>query len=508
MFNVVREYRAGPSGIPEPYVEINGLLRKVAFAALPGSQAAFLADPTLEVLYEGPRGTGKTKSVLADFCQHVGQGFGAEWKGLIVRRTHPQLRELIALAHSFIPVIFPGARFNEMKSTWTFPDGATLVLSQYDNVRLFADYLGHAYPYLCFEELTTWPDPDCYLSLFACSRSTVAGMPRKIRATTNPYGRGRMWVMQRFRLPIAPGKTLGPIIDDSIDSNGNLEPPRRAIHSYLAENLPLMMADPGYADRLRAGTSNNEAMALAWVEGRWDYAVGGIVSDIWKTHRNNIVVPKFNPPDHWRIFCAMDYGNSKPTSVQYYAIARGEDIEFDDGSALATIKGDYFLIGELYLWTGKANEGARLPVAETAKRIHKFEDDHGIAGRVRQRIADTTIFDEGDRPSIASDFAKLGLHWEPADKGPGSRVQGVVQVRKRLLATKRVDGIREQPGLFVVAENCQAGWMRTVPTLMADETNPDDADSDSEDHSWDAMRYGLRTDTRPSFGNRRRAVGM
>jgi hypothetical protein len=47
---------------------------------------------------------------------------------------------------------------------------------------------------------------------------------------------------------------------------------------------------------------------------------------------------------------------------------------------------------------------------------------------------------------------------------------------------------REAPGLFVVAEMCPA-WMRTVYPIPRDEKDPDDVDSEVEDHAADETRY-------------------
>jgi hypothetical protein len=47
----------------------------------------------------------------------------------------------------------------------------------------------------------------------------------------------------------------------------------------------------------------------------------------------------------------------------------------------------------------------------------------------------------------------------------------------------------EEPGLFIFATCPQ--FIRTVPTLPRDLANPDDVDSDKEDHCYDMGRYEL-----------------
>ena len=34
-------------------------------------------------------------------------------------------------------------------------------------------------------------------------------------------------------------------------------------------------------------------------------------------------------------------------------------------------------------------------------------------------------------------------------------------------------------------------WLRTVPSLPPSDDNPEDVDTDAEDHAWDATRYGV-----------------
>jgi hypothetical protein len=187
----VREFRINDAGVFTPYVEDNsGGLVEAAWAPMPGSQEAFLKCTETEVLYEGTRGGGKSEALLADFLQDVGVGWGSNWRGLLLRRSQPQQKEMIALSQNMFPKVCPGATYNLMKSYWQFPAGEQLYFSHFDVPSQSSDYHGHSYAWIGWEELTIWPDDKCFKSLFACSRSVVPNMPRKIRATTNPFGVG------------------------------------------------------------------------------------------------------------------------------------------------------------------------------------------------------------------------------------------------------------------------------------------------------------------------------
>ncbi|MGH7194653.1 MAG: hypothetical protein ACREJM_14135 [Candidatus Saccharimonadales bacterium] len=77
-------------------------------------------------------------------------------------------------------------------------------------------------------------------------------------------------------------------------------------------------------------------------------------------------------------------------------------------------------------------------------------------------------------------------------------------MRERLIATApRPDSrIREAPGLFVVKDDCP-NFVRTIPVLPRSPKNPDDVDSESEDHIFDAVKYMLQADRAPRMTSRR-----
>lgn len=456
------------------------------WAAQAGSQVLFLTSPVFETLYEGTRGPGKTDALLADFCQHVGQGWGAAWRGVLFRATYPQLADVVAKSKAWFRLWFPGAKFNESEYVWTFPTGEQLLLRHMAKPDDYWNYHGHAYPWIAFEELTSWPTPACYTSMMSCCRSTVPGMPRKFRATTNPYGRGHNWVKKRFQLPQMRGKI--------IRTPG--EPDRVAIHGNIYENRILLDADPEYITRIRAAASN-PAMVEAWLTGSWDITSGGMFDDLWDATVHS--VPRFQVPRGWWIDRSFDWGESKPFSVGWWAESDGTDLLLPGGNVLRTVRGDLFRIGEWYgCQKGEENVGVRMLATDIAEGIKFREIAMGLAGRVVPGPADSAIFDEHNGNSIAKDMQKKGIKWEPADKGPGSRKQGWQQIRKRLKGAANLDEEgkprhrpREEPGLFVVGEACPH-FVRTLPSLPRDDKDLDDVDTQAEDHIGDETRYRCR----------------
>lgn len=499
-------------------VDDDGVEHEVVWAPMPGSQAVFLECAEIETLLEGNRGGGKTDTLIMDFVQHVGQGYEGEWVGVCFRQTKPMLRDLIEKCRKWFKRLHPDAVYNENKYFWQFGTGERLYLSHFEQASDFDSYIGHSYAWIGWEELVRWQTPDFYKQMFSCLRSAKYNMPRKVRATTNPYGVGHTWVQTRFGLWDWPkfnadgkwdGTILGPLIEGEVDPVTRLkEPNRRTIHNDLSENQVMKFSDPNYIANIRAA-ARNESELKAWVYGSWDITAGGMFDDIWAACKGIIVQPDFIVPDYWPMMRALDYGSAKPWSVGFYTKSDGSDVTRPDGSVLSTIRGDYFRVGEVYGSTSKPNEGLRLPPGKITEMVIQYEIGRGWRDRqtgrtrVRQGPADTGIFDDTDgRPSIAMDMEKSvtiggityrGLQWLEADKGPGSRIQGWEQMRKRLAAVKRPDsGYREIPGLFICA-SCKH-WIRTVPKLSRDEKNLDDVNDEEEDHCADETRYALRFD--------------
>lgn len=485
----VVEWKKTPRGLAPVLRRADGTEQDVTWAPQAGSQVSYLSCPITEVIYVGTRGPGKTDALIVSFLQHVRQGWGAEWKGIIFRRTYKELNDVIQKCNKLIPRIFPEARYNQSSRVWSWPTGETLTLSYFFRAADYWSYHGHSFTFIGWEELTTWPAPDCYLSMFSCLRSTVPGIPLLMRATTNPYGVGHNWVKKRWRLKGIPQHTVGPVIRDEVDENGDPMPERVYIHGKIEENLVLLHAQPNYLQNVRAA-AHNPAELHAWLTGDWDITAGGMFDDIWDTATH--MVPNFpfsEIPRSWRIDRSYDHGQSRPFSVGWWAESSGEPFEHN-GRTYGTVRGDLYRIAEWYGWDGNnENVGVDMLAADIARGIRDREADMGLTSRVHPGPADSSIFDDFDKANVAADMAKLGITWEKADKSPGSRKQGWQQIRKYL--KNAVGGrYREEPGLFV-CERCDQ-FERCVPVMSRSDKDLDEVSEHAEDHIGDETRYRLR----------------
>ena len=445
---------------------------RIIWAPQPGSQEVFLACPVFEALYDGTRGPGKTDALLMDFAQDVGKGLGASWKGVLFREESTQLEDVISKSLKWFSQMFPEARYiGHPQNKWVWPTGEQLLFRHMRVAKDYWKYHGHEYPWIGWEELTNWATAECYDSMKACCRSSDPRVPRKYRASCNPFGVGHHWVKARFVDPAPAGVPVQ-------DKSGNW---RVRIHGRLAENKFLVENDPQYVRRLEAIEDENKRKA--WLDGSWDIIAGGFF-DRWD--RDKHVVKPFTIPEHWLRFASFDWGYARPFSVGWWSVA-SEAYEHQSG---LIPRGAMIRYREWYGKSSDANEGIRMDAEDVAD---------GIAGRTKEKlsysIADPSIFSQDGGPSIGERMAARGAVFRRADNKRVSRrgaQGGWDQMRARMR------GEDDRPMIYCF-ESC-IDSIRTIPVLIHDENNLEDLDSEMEDHAADEWRYACmsRPYTRPS----------
>lgn len=86
-------------------------------------QAEFMKRPEFEAFFGGSAGGGKSDALVVEALRQVNI---PHYKGLIIRKTYPQLNELIDKSYKYYSSAFPGAKYNSTSHTWTFPSGARI----------------------------------------------------------------------------------------------------------------------------------------------------------------------------------------------------------------------------------------------------------------------------------------------------------------------------------------------------------------------------------------------
>jgi hypothetical protein len=427
-----------------------------------GPQTALLQCPVFEVFYGGARGGGKTESSIGDWLDHSST-YGEHAVGIFVRRKFKQLAEVIARTKQLFPKI--GAKYNEAKAEWLMPGGARLKFVYLERDSDAEEYQGHNYTRVYVEEVTNFPSPGPIDKLRATLRSG-AGVPVGMRITGNPGGPGHNWVKARYIDPEPRGyKIIPETCQVEIDGeNRTVMLERVFIPSKLGDNMLLLRNDPTYVLRLRQ--SGSEALVKAWLEGNWDIVDGAYFTELNEgLHGRPASIIRQATPGTV-LFRSFDWGSYKPFSVGWYAIADGL---WPQGDPLPS--GSIFRYREWYGASG-VNKGLGMTADAVGHEILTQEEGE----RVRYAVADPAIFIRNGGPSIAESMARC--RWRKADN---KRLPGWEAVRQRLVGQEGIP-------MVYIAHECEDFW-RTVPTLQHDENNPEDLDTDGEDHIADEFRY-------------------
>lgn len=433
-------------------------------------QMQFLARREYECLYGGAAGGGKSDALLAEALRQVGI---ANYRGLILRRTYPQLEALISRSLSMYPAAFPRARYNTSQHVWRFPSGATIFFGSMQHEQDKTKYQGKPYDFVGFDELTHFT-ADQYTYLMSRNRPSGPGTRVYIRATANPGGIGHAWVKARF-IDAAP--PLTPIIGEyrvnTPDGKSiTMRKSRVFVPSTVFDNQALLDNDPDYLATL---AMLPEAERDALLYGNWSSFEGQVFRE-WRDDPEHYhdgrwthVIDPFYPPRHWVIWRGFDFGYAKPFSVGWFA---------------ADERGKLYRIREFYGCTGEPNHGVQMHPGEIARNIREIEQtDPMLQGRKIIGVADPSIFDESRGQSIANMMADAPnfVTWTPGDN---TRLAGLAQYHYRLAFD--ADG----ECMFQVFNTCR-DFLRTVPSLVYDEHRVEDVDTSMEDHIYDECRYVL-----------------
>ena len=442
--------------------------QNVVFKPNEGPQTKFLASSEREVLYGGAAGGGKSYAMLADPLRYMGH---PQFSGLLLRHTTEELRELIWKSQEMYPQIYPGIKWSERKMQWVAPNGARLWFSYLDRDEDVLRYQGLAFSWVGFDELTQWATPFAWDYMRSRLRSTAKDLPIYARATTNPGGPGHAWVKKMFIDPAPAGDSFWAT---NIETSEPLTYPkghskegeplfkRRFIPASLQDN-PFLAEQGDYETMLLSLPENQRRQLL---EGNWDVAEGAAFPEF---NREIHVVDQFDVPRNWVKFRACDYGYGSFSAVVWFAVSPSEQL---------------IVYRELYV--------RKVLAKDLAHMVLDAEEDDGT---IRCGILDSSCWHKrGDTgPSLAETMIMEGCRWRPSDRSGGSRVAGKNEIHSRL----QVDEFTEEPRL-VITSNC-TNLIAQLPIIPLDKRNPEDIDTKSEDHLYDALRYGVMSRPRSNL---------
>lgn len=452
------------------------MIEQIPWRAQAGPQLTAIQHHDVpEIFFGGAVGGGKSDYLLGDFGQDVPH-YGNAWKGIMFRRSYPQLEELVARSKAIYPQWFGLSIDDCWRSgdhAWTFPNGASLKFRHADDDDAFFNYIGQSYTWIAFDEMPQWNTPWFYMNMKTRLRSGGMRIPnQRIRGTGNPGGVGHEWIKSYFQIDRHP---LGSVVIPEDEDGGK----RMFVVSKVTDNKILMENDPGYIKRL-AGVGS-ETLVKMYLDGDWNVITGAYYPE-FSTNRH--VLRPFAIPKGWNRVRSMDWGSSAPFSVGWYAVADGEPVRYEHDHPCARAGFLSLPRGALVKyreWYGAKKEksmwvGLKLTTEEVAKGIKDRQETKEV---IDLSVIDPSAFKEDGGPSHAERMAKKKVHFQ---RGDNTRIGGWDMLRARLKGDG--DG---KPMIYFMA-NCEH-TIRTLPMLQHAKTKIEDVNTESEDHAADETRY-------------------
>lgn len=471
-------------------------------------QVYALETPATEVLYGGAGGGGKSH-LFRVLALH----FATEVPGIVIyflRRQANQLRD----NHLIGPTSFPELLRERLQrkevvwkgsdSNYVFSNGSFICLRHCQYESDVGNIQGPEPHVLIFDELTHFTR-HMYTFIRRSLRVTQEFRDQKIPdrlknkfpciyAGTNPGGIGHNWVKADFIEGVEPYSIRKMPMED-----GGMY--RQFIPAKLEDNPSLDLKE--YEGKL-AGL-DKPWLAKAMRHGDWNIIAGGLFDDILSESRHVLgrgIVNQMDPS--WPFWGSLDWGMSSPycqlwyCKTQYPIICEETKIYIPSGSVI--------VIDEAYgikIKDGKyvPNVGVGLSPSSVSEKLLMKElslvKDIGIARLIGEdgtyrtrdvvRYGDPAIFQKNQSRvgssslfSVADQFRDSGIYYRPANN---ARVPGWTLIRKLLGEENRI------PYLYI-SSRC-VHLLRTLASLLRDDKNPDDANTQMEDHAPDSLRYGL-----------------
>ena len=420
-------------------------------------QVEFDACPAKYVLYGGAAGPGKSHAARWALYRRALRIPGYE--ALLLRKTFPEL-EKTHLRRMAREAELIGGEFVESKRIMRFANGSLIECGHMEDADAVAKYLSSEYDAIVPDEGSTFePGPLLELSTRARSSKTpvLAEGGAKFWIVSNPGGPASHTLLDFF-IDHAPDFDAYPNLRDKY------KPEQwRYIAGTLDDNPYL---DPDYEASL-AVTSKWRYEQLR--HGDWRVFEGQFFSQ-WDTRTHVMACEPSRTDCQW--FRSLDWGRNQPGDVLWWAILPDHQL----------------YIRKEWKFQGMSEQ-------EVAAGVKAIDEELGLK-KMSYTAADPAIFNKTGSThtdikfvgqSIGESLNHYGLKLIKADH---DRFNGWGRCHALLRpAPDGVPWIRVHP-------DCRY-LIRSIAGAVSDDKNPDDVDTESDDHALDAWRYGAMSRPHP-----------
>ena len=274
---------------------------KIEIALQPKQKEALKLSELIPVLlYGGAKGGGKSHLIRAREVVRRLKYAGS--KGLIVRKTHPELLSN-HIRRFFVEYPMTAKWYRKAEKAIYWPNGSITEFSYLKNTDDVYTYQGREYEDISIDEITQHEE-EVFKILRSSNRTTNPKIKPTMLLTGNPGGVGHGWVKRIF-------------IDRQFKDNEN---PKDFgfVSAKVQDNKALIDADPDYIKRL---DDLPEHLRRAYKDGDWD-VFAGQVFDFRPTVEQkeyHVIKPKPIPELSTRFF-AIDWGGDAPVAIGWYAV--------------------------------------------------------------------------------------------------------------------------------------------------------------------------------------------
>lgn len=404
--------------------------------------------------YGGAAGGGKSDALLG--ASIIG---GLTFPGINIgyfRREYPQLEGPGGAIMRSHELMSGWAKWNGGQRRWTFPTGSVLQFCHAKDENDVFNYQSQQFDILLFDEGTQFTRFQ-YRYLMTRNRATKPSIIPFVGIGTNPGNVGHQWFLSEF-VEAGPPEQVCDV---------EVEPGVREKHIFipakLSDNKILEKRDPGYRMTLEA---QPDIIKRQLLDGDWTAFAGQYFPEF---RRGIHVIKPFEIPKWWKRFRSLDYGLDM-TACYWWAVS-------PDGRE--------YVYRELY------QPGLTLRQA-AAKIVEMTPEDEKIS----YTVASPDLWNRRQDTGVSGVEIMGSAGLKDLQRADDRRVPGWRTLREHLQPF--IDEQGELIANLRIFDHC-VNLIRTLPLLMHDENNPEDAADKPHEvtHGPESLRYGVMS--RPGY---------